>query len=76
MASMFAYDSMSRDSARRNPLASSVRAGYLGFLKSGLAKKEEGIRGGGEIRREKGGGFSKRQRKRVILGEMFDGGGG
>lgn len=75
MASMFAYDSMSRDSARRNPLASSVRAGYLGFLKSGLAKKEEGIRGGGEIRREKGG-FSKRQRKRVILGEMFDGGGG
>lgn len=59
MASMFAYDSMSRDSARRNPLASSVRAGYLGFLKSGLAKKEEGIRGGGEIRREKGGVLEK-----------------
>lgn len=60
MASMFAYDSMSRDSARRNPLASSVRAGYLGFFfKSGLAKKEEGMRGGGEIRREKRGVLEK-----------------
>lgn len=62
MASMFAYDSMSRDSSRRNPLASSVRAGYLGFLKSGLAKKEEGIRGwGGGVNkmREEGGGSRK-----------------